>query len=273
MRRCDAELLHVLGHVDAHHGALVVEQRTRRAPCASSVLPTPVGPRNRKLPSGRFGSDRPARLRRTADGDRVHGLVLPDDALRELVLQMAAACPCRPASSSRRARRSTRLTTSAISSAVTSSFRLPPRLLLLAQARLGLVVGALERGNRRRSAARRHACRSPSRVARSSSVRASSIWLLSACTWSMAVLLVLPRGLGGVEPLARVGDLARAGSPDARATRRPPPSCRACSSICIWRELALGGVDVARHGVELHAQAAPRPRRPGRWPCRAGNGR
>ena len=32
----------------------------------NSVLPTPVGPRNRKEPLGRFGSDRPARERRTA---------------------------------------------------------------------------------------------------------------------------------------------------------------------------------------------------------------
>src|SRR3954465_12624797 len=32
----------------------------------SSVLPTPVGPRNRKLPIGRLGSFRPARARRTA---------------------------------------------------------------------------------------------------------------------------------------------------------------------------------------------------------------
>ena len=32
----------------------------------SSVLPTPVGPRNRKEPLGRLGSDRPARDRRTA---------------------------------------------------------------------------------------------------------------------------------------------------------------------------------------------------------------
>ena len=32
----------------------------------SSVLPTPVGPRNRNEPLGRFGSDRPARERRTA---------------------------------------------------------------------------------------------------------------------------------------------------------------------------------------------------------------
>ena len=33
---------------------------------ASSVLPTPVGPRKRKLPIGRFGSFKPARARRTA---------------------------------------------------------------------------------------------------------------------------------------------------------------------------------------------------------------
>ena len=33
---------------------------------ASSVLPTPVGPRNRKLPIGRCGSERPARERRMA---------------------------------------------------------------------------------------------------------------------------------------------------------------------------------------------------------------
>ena len=33
---------------------------------ASSVLPTPVGPRNTKLPTGRFGFLRPARERRIA---------------------------------------------------------------------------------------------------------------------------------------------------------------------------------------------------------------
>ena len=32
----------------------------------SSVLPTPVGPRNKKEPIGRLGSERPARLRRIA---------------------------------------------------------------------------------------------------------------------------------------------------------------------------------------------------------------
>src|SRR6516225_3053023 len=33
---------------------------------ASSVFPTPVGPRNMKLPIGRFGSCRPVRARRSA---------------------------------------------------------------------------------------------------------------------------------------------------------------------------------------------------------------
>ena len=33
---------------------------------ASSVLPTPVGPTNRKLPIGRLPSSNPARLRRIA---------------------------------------------------------------------------------------------------------------------------------------------------------------------------------------------------------------
>jgi hypothetical protein len=33
---------------------------------ASSVLPTPVGPRKMKEPMGRFGSCNPARARRTA---------------------------------------------------------------------------------------------------------------------------------------------------------------------------------------------------------------
>ena len=40
--------------------------RNAASALVSSVLPTPVGPRNRKLPIGRFGSCNPARARRTA---------------------------------------------------------------------------------------------------------------------------------------------------------------------------------------------------------------
>ena len=93
---------------------------------ASSVLPTPVGPKNINEPIGRLGSDKPARLRRTALATAV----------------TAASCPMtrlcsRPSSRTNLliSPSSKRLTgtpvhlptTSAISSASTSSFnmRLP----------------------------------------------------------------------------------------------------------------------------------------------------
>ena len=61
----DAELLHILGHVDTHERALVIEQALGQR-LASSVLPTPVGPREEEAADGLVWSERPARLRRTA---------------------------------------------------------------------------------------------------------------------------------------------------------------------------------------------------------------
>ena len=55
---------------------------------ASSVLPTPVGPRNRKVPIGRSGSCRPARERRSARRDGLHRLVLADDPFVQAVLHV-----------------------------------------------------------------------------------------------------------------------------------------------------------------------------------------
>ena len=57
---------------------------------ASSVLPTPVGPRKRNEPIGRLGSERPERERRMALDDRGDRFVLADDAA------CAAAPPCAP---------------------------------------------------------------------------------------------------------------------------------------------------------------------------------
>ena len=59
-------LLHVLGHIDAHHGFIVVEHELgeRSAPVRSCRRRS--GPRKMKLPMGRLGSLRPARLRRMA---------------------------------------------------------------------------------------------------------------------------------------------------------------------------------------------------------------
>ena len=60
---------------------------------ASSVLPTPVGPRNRKLPIGRSGSPRPARERRTASATTLDRLVLPDHPLVQVLLQAEQPLP------------------------------------------------------------------------------------------------------------------------------------------------------------------------------------
>ena len=55
---------------------------------ASSVLPTPVGPRNRNVPIGRSGSLSPARERRSALDDGLDRLVLADDALVQALLHV-----------------------------------------------------------------------------------------------------------------------------------------------------------------------------------------
>ena len=46
--------------------ACSLSNRNSASALVSSVLPTPVGPRNRNEPIGRFGSCRPARARRIA---------------------------------------------------------------------------------------------------------------------------------------------------------------------------------------------------------------
>ena len=48
---------------------------------ASSVLPTPVGPRKMKLPMGRLGSLSPAACAAHGVGDGGYGFLLADDAL------------------------------------------------------------------------------------------------------------------------------------------------------------------------------------------------
>jgi hypothetical protein len=61
----DGVLLHVLGHVEAHERLLVVEQELRERR-ATSVFPTPEGPRKMNEPIGRFGFLTPSRERRIA---------------------------------------------------------------------------------------------------------------------------------------------------------------------------------------------------------------
>src|ERR1700755_2017878 len=55
--------------------------RNSASALASSVLPTPVGPRNRNEPVGRSGSDTPARARRTASETAWTARAPPPDLL------------------------------------------------------------------------------------------------------------------------------------------------------------------------------------------------
>ena len=59
----------------------------------SSVLPTPVGPRNRKLPMGRCGSPRPGAVAPHGVGDRADRVVLPDHALAQPLFHVQQLFP------------------------------------------------------------------------------------------------------------------------------------------------------------------------------------
>ena len=114
----DRVLLHVLRHVDADHRLGVVEHELgeRRA---TSVLPTPVGPRKMNEPIGRFGFLRPARERRIARVTRRDRLVLADRRACAAGPPSRAAWPSRPARASRPGSSSTSATMWAMSSSVT----------------------------------------------------------------------------------------------------------------------------------------------------------
>ena len=111
-----------LAHVEAGH-QLSSPNRYSASARASSVLPTPVGPRKRKLPIGRFGSPRPARERRPpprppdslvlADHPAVQVLLQPHQPLALLAHELWTGMPV------------PRETTSAMSSGVTSGARWP----------------------------------------------------------------------------------------------------------------------------------------------------
>src|SRR3546814_5537913 len=60
-------------------------KRKRASALVSSVFPTPVGPRKRKEPIGRFGSCRPARAPNRV-GDRHDGVLLADHAGAQRIL-------------------------------------------------------------------------------------------------------------------------------------------------------------------------------------------
>ena len=79
--------LHVFTHINSDHILFIIKQILLPELLASSVLPTPVGPRNRKEPIGLVGSLMPALERRIASVTFCHTFILSDNSLVKLIFQ------------------------------------------------------------------------------------------------------------------------------------------------------------------------------------------
>ena len=97
---------------------------------ASSVLPTPVGPRNRKDPVGRLGSLMPARARRTASDTAVTAFCWPISRLPSSSSMCSSfwlsPCSIRPAGMPVQAEMTSAMSSAVTSSATISSCLAPP---------------------------------------------------------------------------------------------------------------------------------------------------
>ena len=236
---------------------------------ASSVLPTPVGPRNRNEPVGRSGSEMPARARRTAsDTARTASRCPTRRAARPSSIRSSLAVS--PSSSRPAGMPVHDATTSATSSGPTCSLTMASRASIDARASASSLLGGRDlrveqpayacRGRRRagparpgRAAGRGSAFSSPTR----SSVRpfSCSHRALSAASCS------LPVGEVGAEPLEALARRRRR----TRRARRSPPSSAGRPARCSRRSRPAGSRSPCAAGTRL--------RRPGRSPCRAGSER
>ena len=105
--------------------ACSVSKRNSASALASSVFPTPVGPRKRKLPSGRLGSLNPARARRTAFATASTASSCPTSR-RLMFASMFSSFCFSPSSSRLTGMWVQREMTFAMSSSLTSSFSSAP---------------------------------------------------------------------------------------------------------------------------------------------------
>ena len=144
---------------------------------AVSVFPTPVGPRNRNDPTGRFGSCTPARARRTARDTAPNASSCPTTRFASSASSRAKRL--RSESTSRVTGMPVHsATTSATSSAVTSSLRNFPSAWSASSRAWAASISAVALGiSEYWTSATRSS--SPRRVARSASVRSPSTFSLS----------------------------------------------------------------------------------------------
>ena len=238
---------------------------------ASSVFPTPVGPRKMNEPIGRFGSDRPARERRMAFATALDGLVLADDPRVQRVLQvdellhLALHQPRHRDAGPLRDDLGDVLLVDLLLQHLPVGLELGERLVLLLQPLLELdepavpdlgrpLEVAVALGRARLSATRprsRTSARGSRRCARFSCCQCAFIPALRSCRSASSRSSFSSRSLRRV-----VGLLLQRRALDLELL-----------------DAALDLVDLDRHRVDLDPQAAGRPRRSGRSPCPAGTGR
>ena len=224
---------------------------------ASSVLPTPVGPRKMKLPIGRFGSFSPLRARITASATAVTASSWPMTRLCSSSSR-CSSFSISPSSSFVTGTPVQRLTTAAMSSSPTSSLtQLVGLVAVGGVASCGLELSSRARGACRTSARRPGSGRTAARPAR------SRCFVCSICSRSSAdlldrLLLGLPLRLQGVGVGLQVGQLLlqlrRAGPCDAGSVSFLSAS-RSISS-CITRRLISSSSVGMR--VDLGAQLGRR---------------
>ena len=193
---------------------------------ASSVLPTPVGPRKTNEPIGRFGSCRPGARAPERVRDGLDGLVLADDALVQPLLHVDRASRSRPRAAATTGMPVQRATTSAMSSSSTSSLTIGSS----AGSRRARRAPSRARAARR-SGSRPRAARSPCALG-ALGLHAQLVDPLRDLLDAVERLLLLrPAGGELVAALLRLGELAL----DRLAHLRRTPSPIAASSISSWR--------------------------------------
>ena len=236
---------------------------------ASSVLPTPVGPRKRNEPIGRFGSWSPARARRTAFDTAATASSWPITRWWSRS-SMWRSFSTSPSSSFETGMPVHFATTSAMSSSSTSSLRKVPsawssraappgrdRLLELGDLAVAQLGGALEVA--------------VALGALGLAVRLLEL-LLGVADRVDRLLLVLPVRLHRVRALAQVGELAL----DRLAARLRGLVLLLLQRLALDLELLDARARARRSrraSSRSRCAAATPPRRSGRSPCRAGSGR
>ena len=195
-------------------------KRKSASALASSVLPTPVGPRNRNEPVGRSGSVIPARARRTASETARDRALLADQPARRASSSIRSSFSVSPSQQPPGGDAGPGAID--VGDVVRADLLLDHRRLAAGRRqrrRLGRAAAsrapAPARGSRRRAAGRRRP-RSPSRCSRSAWPRRSSSCCLEVADPVQAGLLLLPAGVQRGQLLVAVGQVR------AQAARAAP---------------------------------------------------